>query len=61
MYENACVSTKHPQDGYLSHGHYFFLNINHARGRGKSVRDLGGFRMKEILPQDETIRPVEST
>lgn len=38
-----------------------FLNINHARGRGKSVRDLGGFKMKEILPQDETIHPVEST
>lgn len=60
MCENARVSIEHQQDGYLSLGHYF-LNTNSAEGRGKSVRDLGGFRVKEILPQDEVIHPIEIT
>lgn len=53
-----CAKNQH--DGYLSLGHYC-LNTNSAEGRGKSVRDLGGFVVKEILPQDAVIHPIEST
>lgn len=54
------VATKQRKDGYLSLQHHF-LNTNSPKGRRKSARGLGGFRMKEILPQDEATHPIEST